>query len=226
MEPKKSRKSDLENSKGQLVSIGFIVAISLSLIAFEWNSGPADIDMRWLQSGKVTEIDVLPPVTHPHEELKPPPEVVISDYIKLIDDGIEIPIQNIIWDDIKQDAAIPYQIKSDDIALVNEDEPYIVVEEMPRFKGDGLEVFHRWVQARVKYPSEPLSNNVSGRVHVTFIVEKDGSVNAVKVDKSPHPGLSAEVIRVVESSPKWKPGLQSGMAVRVRFSMDIRFVIE
>lgn len=103
------------------------------------------------------------------------------------------------------------------------DEPFIIVEEMPSFMGGDLNTFRQWVQSRTVYPLEAVENNISGKVMVTFIVEKDGSVSNVSIVKSVHTLLDNEAIRVVTSSPKWKSGRQRGHAVRVRYTMPIIF---
>jgi len=103
------------------------------------------------------------------------------------------------------------------------EEPYITVEEMPTFMGGDINYFRQWVQSRTRYPEEALENQISGRVVLTFVIEKDGSLSQLKVLKGVHPLLDDEAIRVVSSSPKWKPGFQRGNAVRVRYTMPLIF---
>ncbi|MRS04025.1 energy transducer TonB [bacterium] len=103
------------------------------------------------------------------------------------------------------------------------DEPFLIVEEMPTFMGGDLNYFRQWVQSRTKYPQEALENEISGKVILTFVIEKNGSVSQVKVVKGVHPILDDEAIRVVSSSPRWKPGLQRGHNVRVRYTMPLIF---
>lgn len=100
---------------------------------------------------------------------------------------------------------------------------FVVVEEMPTFKGGDVYAFRDWVQERVRYPEELKAQKVEGKVYIMFVVETDGSVSNVQVMRGIHPLLDKESVKVVESSPKWKPGLQLDKAVRVRFSITVEY---
>jgi protein TonB len=102
------------------------------------------------------------------------------------------------------------------------DEPFIIVEVPPTFKGGNLDKFRDWVQKRVNYPQEAQDRGVQGRVYLTFVVERDGSVSNVTIVQGPDL-LREESKKAIESSPKWSPGLQRGQPVRVRFSMFLNF---
>ena len=103
------------------------------------------------------------------------------------------------------------------------EEPLFIVEVMPTFKGGDLNKFRDWVGQRTKYPEEAITNKIRGRVFLTFIVEKDGTVSNVTVIKGVHPMLDEEAVRAISESPKWSPGLQRGLAVRVRFQIPLDF---
>jgi protein TonB len=103
------------------------------------------------------------------------------------------------------------------------DEPFFLVEVMPSFKGGGLEKFREWVQKRTNYPQEAIDRKVRGKVFLTFIVEKDGSVSNVTVVKGVDPLLDNEAVKAISESPKWEPGLQRGLPVRVRYSIPLNF---
>lgn len=102
-------------------------------------------------------------------------------------------------------------------------EPFMLVEVMPTFRGGDLNAFREWVIKRTVYPQQASDNGIEGIVYVTFIVEADGSVTNVKVTQGVDPLLDNEAIRVVSSSPKWLPGRQRGETVRVRFSIRLNF---
>ncbi|MBR5082337.1 MAG: M56 family metallopeptidase [Bacteroidales bacterium] len=102
---------------------------------------------------------------------------------------------------------------------------YQMVEEMPEFPG-GMEAMMDYVAQNVKYPQEAVEKEISGRVFVSFIVEKDGSVNEVKVMKGVGGGCDEEAVRVVKAMPKWKPGKQEGKPVRVSYMMPITFKLQ
>jgi len=103
------------------------------------------------------------------------------------------------------------------------EEPLILVEVMPTFKGGDLTKFRMWVQKRTNYPQAAIENKIRGTVFLTFIVEKDGSVSNVTIIKGVHPLLDDEAIKAISDSPKWSPGLQRGQPVRVRFQIPLTF---
>ncbi len=105
------------------------------------------------------------------------------------------------------------------------DEPFVLVEVPPSFRGGDLDNFRAWIQKRVIYPQAAQENGVQGKVFLTFIVERDGSVSNVNVLKSVDKLLDDEAKRAIESSPKWSPGLQRGRPVRVRFSIYLNFAL-
>jgi protein TonB len=103
------------------------------------------------------------------------------------------------------------------------DGPFFLVEVMPSFKGGGLEKFREWIKNRTSYPQAAIDKKIRGKVYLTFIVEKDGSVSNVTVVKGVDPLLDDEAVKVISDSPKWKPGLQRGEPVRVRYSIPLNF---
>ncbi len=100
---------------------------------------------------------------------------------------------------------------------------FFILEVPPKFKGGNLDTFREWLQKRVIYPYEAQEKGIEGKVYLTFIVERDGSVTNVNVVKGVHKLLDEEAKRAIESSPPWSPGLQKGRPVRVRFSIYLNF---
>ena len=100
-----------------------------------------------------------------------------------------------------------------------------VVEVPPRFPGGEIELM-KFISRNVKYPAEARDKHVQGRVILTFIVEKDGSISNVRVARPVDPSLNAEAIRVVQSMPKWEPAKHRGQAVRVRYTVPIQFRLQ
>ena len=114
------------------------------------------------------------------------------------------------------------------------DTPFLISEVMPAFPvGDAspeqeygdLQAFRAWVQQRVKYPVEAFEKGIGGRVVLTFVIEKDGSVSTVRQLQSPDESLWQEARRVIASSPRWKPGEQRGEKVRVKYTLPVDFQI-
>ncbi len=100
-----------------------------------------------------------------------------------------------------------------------------VVEQMPEFPG-GSAALMKYLSENVKYPVVAQENGVQGRVVVSFVVEKDGSITDVKVVRSVDPSLDREAARVVSSMPKWIAGQQNGTAVRVKFNVPVTFRLQ
>ena len=109
----------------------------------------------------------------------------------------------------------------------DEDRPgvYIVVEQMPEFPG-GDKGFHQFIADNIKYPAEAKEEGLKGRVFVNFIVEPDGSVSDIRVLRGIGGGCDEEAVRVVESMPRFKPGMQDGEAVRVSYTVPVFFRLE
>ena len=102
---------------------------------------------------------------------------------------------------------------------------YQIVEEMPQYPG-GENALMDYVSKNVVYPKEAQEKGISGRVFVSFIVEKDGSVNEVKVMRGIGGGCDEESVRVIKAMPKWKPGKMKGKPVRVSYMMPITFRLQ
>lgn len=113
---------------------------------------------------------------------------------------------------------------SAEIAADEESQPKIAV--MPTFRGGDIQVFRRWLQEQMRMPEEALKRGAVGRLEATFVIEEDGTLDSIRVVRSPHWSLSREVFRVLQRSDKWSPGRdENGNAVRVRCNLPIDFKI-
>ncbi|MAO01689.1 MAG: hypothetical protein CMD05_02000 [Flavobacteriales bacterium] len=100
----------------------------------------------------------------------------------------------------------------------------MVVENMPEFPGGDLGLM-KYIQKNVRYPAIAKEYNITGKVYISFIVDKQGSVTNVKVVRGVDKNLDEEAVRVVKSLPKYKPGKQRGKPVRVMFTIPINFTL-
>lgn len=107
----------------------------------------------------------------------------------------------------------------------NTDEVFKVVEVDPEFPG-GEEALYKYLAENIKYPIMAKNNKVEGRVYITFVIEKDGTVSDAKVLRSVNEELDAEALRVINAMPKWKPGTQRGVPVRVQYNIPISFKLQ
>ncbi|ETD16510.1 MULTISPECIES: energy transducer TonB [Prevotellaceae] len=106
-----------------------------------------------------------------------------------------------------------------------ENKVFEVVEQMPQFPG-GPAALMEYLRSNTHYPVVAAENGVQGRVSISFVVEKDGSITDVQVARPVDPSLDKEAARVVKSMPKWQPGKQNGSFVRVRYIVPVTFKLQ
>ena len=107
-----------------------------------------------------------------------------------------------------------------------DNEIYQVVDQMPVFPEGGMNGLKSYLSANIRYPANAAENGVQGTVTVQFVVNRDGSIVDVSLLRRTDPDLDREAIRVVNSMPKWKPGMHHGKPVRVRYTMPINFRLQ
>ena len=103
-----------------------------------------------------------------------------------------------------------------------EERVFVEYEENAQFPG-GDEAMYKWISDQIKYPEECKAKGIQGRVHLTFVIETDGSITNVKALRSPDEALSQEAIRVVSAMPKWKPARYMNKAVSCNYRLPIMF---
>ena len=216
MEPKKNPEVNLEKKRGLFLQIGLVIALLVVLGAFEYktyekiayNLGALSLDDLEEEIIPITKQEIKPPPPPP-----PPPEI-----IEIVEDDVEIE-DEIEIEDTESDEDEEIEIIEED-----DDEFFMVVENMPIFPGGDLGLM-KYIQKHVKYPAIAKEYNITGKVYVSFIVDKSGSVTNVKIVRGVDKNLDAEAVRVVKSLPKYKPGKQRGKSVRVMFTIPINFTL-
>ena len=192
-----------------------------------------------IKEEKSVETEIL---NAPKEDLPPPPppppppeamaEKVKFTVPKVVEDTVETGLQT--QDDLSSkgntEAPPEEEIKIEETKTqVIEEAPkaeiFTVVEEQPGYPG-GDEARIRFLQENIKYPEEAKELGVQGKVFVTFVVEVDGSITDVRVLRGIGAGCDEEAIRVVRNMPKWVPGKQRGVPVRVQFNLPIKFTLQ
>lgn len=108
---------------------------------------------------------------------------------------------------------------------VEEEEVYIIVEQMPGFPG-GEEALLKHISDHIEYPTMAVERGIEGRVTVRFVVNKDGYVQDVTVIRGVHELLDKEAVRVIQSLPRWNPGKQNGVAVAVYYNVPVNFTLQ
>lgn len=227
MEVKKSAKASLENKRLLFVELGFVAALLLVWGAFSYTTKDKKTDVFADVEQELIEEEIIP-ITQ--ETPPPPPETpkipVLSDQIDIVDD--EIALDDDMFMNLEDDANIGVEIMDYVEEVVEEEEeeeaiPFQLVEEKPTFQGGDANEFSKWVNSRLVYPEIAKENGVQGRVTLQFTVNPDGSVSNVKVLRGVDSSLDKEAVRVVSSSPKWKPGKQRDRAVKVTYTFPVIF---
>jgi len=228
MEIKKNPKADLQNKKALFFEIGLAVSLGIVLLAFEWTSTDT-VNVELAQTTEVKVEQEIIPITN-RDEVKPPEppkQITVSDVIKVVDDNVNVNDNTDIFaNEFSEDKAVTVMAFKDQEQEEEEYTPFVIVEDMPSFQGGDINNFRVWVQQNLKYPDVAAENGIQGRVIINFVVEPSGKVTNVKVVRGVDPSLDKEAIRVVSSSPTWKPGSQRGKAVRVQFTIPIIFVLQ
>ena len=214
MEIKKTPKADLENKKSTWLLVGYVIVLAFMFIAFEWTKRDIKIDT----SQAITEQAAPPP---------PPAAPPIAETLTIVEDDADVEETTIATSEETNQAV---EIKYVPVA-VEEEEPeeqtiFEVVEQMPEFPNGGMAGLMQYLSKNIKYPTIAQENGTQGRVTVQFVVNRDGSIVDAKVLRGVDPYLDKEAIRVISSMPKWKPGMQRGKAVRVKYTVPVMFRLQ
>ena len=224
MEVKKSPKADLEGKKSTWLLVGYVVVLAFMFVAFEWTQRDVKIDTSQAVADVVFEEEIIPITETPEQAAPPPPEAPkVAELLEIVDDKADIEETTTI---INEDNQARVEVKYVPVQVV-EEEPTIfeVVENMPDFPG-GQAALMQYLAKNIKYPTIAQENGTQGRVIVQFVVNKDGSIVDAKVVRSVDPYLDKEALRVINTMPKWKPGMQRGKPVRVKFTVPVMFRLQ
>lgn len=227
MEPKKSPKADLESKRGIFVQLGLVLSLGIVLAAFNWSNTVKEADS--LGQVQVQEVeDEMIPITR-QEEVKPPPPPPppqVVEVLNIVDDDTEIEDELEIEDSEADDETVvevaPIVEEEEEEA---ESEVFFIVEDMPQFPGGDL-ALRKYINTSVKYPVIAQENGIQGKVYVNFVVDKTGKVGNARIARGVDPSLDKEALRVINTLPRWKPGMQRGKPVRVSFTVPINFVLQ
>lgn len=228
MELKKNPKADLEKRRGLYLEIGLVVALVAALVAFNVKSYDREVkdvvdrDAVLEEEEIIIQTDVQEPPPPP-----PPEQPEVTTVLEVVADDKEITnelqVSAEVTDDTKNIEITPVVVEEEEEVV--EEQIFTVVENDPEFPG-GMDALYKYLAQNIKYPQLARDNNITGRVYVTFVVEKDGSIANPKVLRDIGGGCGQEAIRVVKSMPKWTPGKQRGKAVRVQFNLPVNFSLK
>ena len=229
MEIKKTPKADLENKKSTWLLVGYVIVLAFMFIAFEWTKRDIKIDTSQAITDLVFEEEIIPITEQPEQAAPPPPPAAppIAETLTIVEDDADVEETTIATSEETNQAV---EIKYVPVA-VEEEEPeeqtiFEVVEQMPEFPNGGMAGLMQYLSKNIKYPTIAQENGTQGRVTVQFVVNRDGSIVDAKVLRGVDPYLDKEAIRVISSMPKWKPGMQRGKAVSVKYTVPVMFRLQ
>ena len=227
MEAKKSKKAAIENQRGSWLLMGAVVALAFMFVSFEWTQHDVRLAANSLANDPIFE-EVLVPITYPEEKLEPPPPpgVKASEVIEIVTNEQEV---TDAVTTVSEDQGQPYEIvwvpPVVEIEKVEEDVIHVTAEFMPEFPG-GTAALMKYLGTNIKYPTISQEMGSKGRVIVQFVVDKDGTITNPEVVRGVDAYLDKEAIRVISSMPKWKPGVQNGKKVRVKYTVPVVFRLQ
>ena len=227
MEANKSKKAAIENQRGSWLLMGAVVALAFMFVSFEWTQHDVRLAANSLVNDPIFE-EVLVPITYPEEKLEPPPppEIKVTEEFTIVSDDEEVTsavatvsedlgqINKVVW--------VPPVVETE---KVEEDVIHVTAEIMPEFPG-GMAALMKYLGANIKYPTISQEMGSMGRVIVQFVVDKDGTITNPAVVRGVDAYLDKEAIRVISSMPKWKPGVQNGKKVRVKYTVPVVFRLQ
>ncbi len=221
MELKKNPNVDYKGKYVLFFNIGLVLSLLLVITAFEWESISTESVVD-LDNYTITDELLLLPNTRHEPPPKPKPKQITL--IEVPDDK-EIDVDEVAFsfdianDDVIEEVAFAPP-PDEEVEIVHE-----MVETMPSFDG-GIREFYKFVAENLKYPAQARRIGIEGKVFVQFIIDKDGSLSDIKVVRGIGGGCDEEVLRIVNMSPRWNPGKQRGVPVKVRMMLPISFKLK
>lgn len=222
MEVKKNASASLENKSHDFLLMGLVVALGFLFIVFEWST----VDVKKTAPIMTDEYFVtedLVPVTIQKPNLPPPavaaPPRVIAPIIIPVDNDVTVDPVDVV---VPTDDNVTYEPVVTAPEVVDEDIIHVRAEVQPAFPG-GQAAMMKFLKENLKFPSICAENGIQGRVVVSFVVNKNGSIEQVEVLSGVHERLDAEAVRVVKLMPTWTPGQMQGHAVRTKFILPVTF---
>lgn len=231
MNSKKAPIADLERYKSIFFLVGLSVTLGICIWIFNRKS-TYKLDEEVVQAPTVVVEQEFVQQTRQEQQSKPqaPPPAApkIISKINIVQREVVIDSDfdpfNMEFDSDAQVDVFTYT-EPEPETEVEEEEIFIYVEEMPSFQGGDLDNFRKYVGENTRYPEAAAESGIQGRVQMSFVVERDGSVSNVRVLKGVDPLLDREAVRVISGSPKWTPGKQRGKPARVQYTIPVLFFL-
>lgn len=229
MKSRKSEKANIESLKGVFILSGLVVSLAMTYVAFEWKTYEGGVmDLGQLD---VNIEDEIIPITQRQNTPPPPPPPAAPEVIQIVDDEVEI--EEIEFESTETDESTEIQLIEEVGEETDEVLNFVNVENKPVYPGcekestedDKFRCFQlqiaKFVAKEFQFPEMARQMGIQGKVWVSFVIEKDGSVSGIKVERGVDKLLDEEAIRVVKKLPKFIPAKVGGRSVRMSYSLPI-----
>ncbi|MBP9849892.1 MAG: energy transducer TonB [Flavobacterium sp.] len=246
MEVKKNPNVDPKRNSSLYFLVGLTAVLMLTYVSIELKSEDPRVEVEKLEIADAMmgdEEEVI--LTMPPVQKLPPPPPPAPEVIQIVDNKQVIEDRKIETTEVDENKAVvvvnnasAYGSEGGTSDEIDEEVPFAVIEDVPVFPGcekveksKRLECFMEQMAKHIKknqqYPERAMEDNIQGRVSVLFVIDKDGSISNVQV-RGPKGGelLENEAKRVIEKLPKFKPGMQRGKPVKVKYSQPITFKLQ
>ncbi len=216
--------------------IGYVVVLATMFVAFEWTQR----DIKVEETDKIydfapVEEDMIP-ITRQEQPMQAPPPAaapLTPEILDVVDNKEELPDEEIqTTEEVNQaitsttGTGAPTAVVAGPPAPVVEEVEDETIHDVPEVQASFPGDVYKWIKDNMKYPAAAQEQGIQGRVSVQFVVNKDGSIVDVKIQRSPDASLGAEAERLVKKMPKWTPARMGGKPVRSRFSLPITFRLQ
>ncbi|MEL6536687.1 MAG: energy transducer TonB [Bacteroidota bacterium] len=223
MEVKKNPKADLQRWSQTFMNLGLSLSIGVVILAFNYSTGETEVQDLGLPDFMDEIIEI--PITEQKPPDPPKPKVLDPIIVEVEpEDAPEIEL------DVVFSSNDNFDLDLED--LVSElppeeavDEPFEIVEHQAEYPG-GVNSLLKYLAENIKYPSQARRMNIQGRVFVKFIVEKDGSISQVQVERGIGAGCDEAAVEAIKNMPHWSPGRQRGVAVRQWMHIPVNFNLQ
>lgn len=245
MEVKKNPNVDPKRNSSLYFLVGLTAVLMLTYVSLEMKSqDPIEetVEIGVADNMIADEEEVI--LTMPPAQRLPPPPQQAPEVIQIVDNKQVLEEKKIETTEVNENKAVvvtqasSYGEEGGTAEEIDEEVPFAVIEDVPVFPGcEGvaknkrLECFMEQMAKHIKknqqYPERAMEDNIQGRVAVLFVIDKDGSITNVQA-RGPKGGelLEKEALRVISKLPKFKPGMQRGKPVKVKYSQPITFKLQ
>ncbi|MCJ7467366.1 MAG: energy transducer TonB [Maribacter sp.] len=232
MKLKKNPKKDVNRNGGIRFLMALTVVLLLTYLALEWRTYDTTYDYDTAMN-VVDDLTEEVPITK-MKTFPPPPPPKVPQFIEVASDDPEILETIIATTEVFPDQIIAVDSISVEEFVENPEIPFAIIENVPVFpdcedekdkRGCFQKMIGKHIAKNFKYPPISQEMGIQGKVYVTFIIQKDGSIGSIQL-RGPDKNLEAEAARIIGKLPMMQPGKQRGTPVKVPFSIPITFKLQ